>query len=257
MPFELSLRLPLTVADAIALEQNLCLTHATEFIRAVDPWCYPGDKTQAAVVLKGCVQCLLSKSRDVVKIFSLFSEESKSAFLLSPILTKERPALIRKPQGKRGSPSPAAPPAPTAHVDLGVLPASDLLPACLVQLPAPPVAPALPPPPHSNPSPAAPLPPLSPGQFFDAGGRVRAVANTTTGIAPVHATGILFATVANYECSGEYTVKASGSDGRPSRRRVSGKWLVPRSLDGIGAMFRDEVCGGSAARELARAAALS
>ena len=61
MPFELSLRLPLTVADAIALEQNLCLTHATEFIRAVDPWCYPGDKTQAAVVLKGCVQCLLSK----------------------------------------------------------------------------------------------------------------------------------------------------------------------------------------------------
>ena len=159
-----------------------------------------------------------------------FSEESKSAFLLSPIFAKERPALIRKPQGKRGSSSPAAPPAPTAHVDLGVLPASDLLPACLVQLPAPPVAPALPPPPHANPSPAAPLPPLSPGQFFDAGARVRVVANTTTGIAPVHATGILFATVVNYECSGEYTVKASGSDGRASRRRVSGEWLVPPEL---------------------------
>ena len=90
------------------------------------------------------------------------------------------------------------------------------------------------------------------------GARVRVVANAATGIAPVHATAILFATVVNYECSGEYTVKASGSDGRASRRRVSGEWLVPRSLDGIGAMFRgDEVRGGSAARELARAAALS
>ena len=46
MPFELSLRLPLTVAYAIALEQHLGLTHATEFIRAVDPWCYPGEKNR-------------------------------------------------------------------------------------------------------------------------------------------------------------------------------------------------------------------
>jgi hypothetical protein len=37
--FELPLRLPLTAADAIVLEQHLGLTHATEFIRAVDPWC--------------------------------------------------------------------------------------------------------------------------------------------------------------------------------------------------------------------------
>ena len=37
MPF------PLTVADSIVLEQHLGLTHATEFIRAVDPWCYPGE----------------------------------------------------------------------------------------------------------------------------------------------------------------------------------------------------------------------
>ena len=187
-----------------------------------------------------------------------FSEESKSAFLLSPIFAKERPALIRKPQGKRGSSSPAAPPAPTARVDLDVLPVSDLLPACLVQLPAAPVAPALPPPPHATPSPAAPLPPPSPGQFFDVGARVRVVANTTTGIAPMHATGFLFCDSREYECSGEYTVKASGRDGRASWCRVSGEWLVPRRLDGIGAVFRgDEGRGGSAARELARAAALS
>jgi len=51
MPFELSLRLPLAVVDAIILEQHLGQTHATEFIRAVDPWCYPGEETQAIVVL--------------------------------------------------------------------------------------------------------------------------------------------------------------------------------------------------------------
>ena len=109
--YELSLRLPLMVADAIILEQHLGPSHAIEFIRAVDPWCYPGEKTQAAVVLKSCVHRLLDKSRDAVKSLSLFSEESKSAFLLSPILIKERPALIRKPYAERGYSAPEAPPA--------------------------------------------------------------------------------------------------------------------------------------------------
>ena len=156
VPFEHSLRLPLTVADAIVLEQHLGRTQATEFIRAVDPWCYPGEKTQAVLVLKSCVQRLLAKSLDAVKSLSLFSEESKSAFLISPILVKERPALIRKPYAERGYSAPEAPPAPAAPVDLGVLPASlvlppsDLLPACFVQPPAPPpVAPALPLPHHA------------------------------------------------------------------------------------------------------------
>ena len=66
MPFEFSLRLPLTVADAIVLEQHLGLTHATEFIRAVDPWCYPGEETQAALCLRNCVQRVLAKCRDAV-----------------------------------------------------------------------------------------------------------------------------------------------------------------------------------------------
>jgi len=43
-----------------------------------------------------------------------------------------------------------------------------------------------------------------------------------------------------------------------SRRRVSGDFLVHQSLDGVGAMFRgDERRGGSAARDLARAADVS
>jgi len=54
----------------------------------------------------------------------------------------------------------------------------------------------------------------------------------------VRATGLLFATVEGYEGGGEYLVKSPGSDGRASRRRLSGDFLVPQSLDGIGAMFR-------------------
>ena len=126
-------------------------------------------------MLKHCVQRLLGKSRDAVKTFNLCSEESKSAFLRSPILVKERPSLIRKSQAKRGYSAPEAPPALAAPVDSGVFPASlvlppsDLLPACFVQpLAPPPVAPALPLlPHHAAPTPAAPMPPPSPGQCFD------------------------------------------------------------------------------------------
>ena len=52
---ELSLRLPLTVADLIVLEKRLGRPRATEFVRAVDPWCYPGETTQAGAVLKKLV----------------------------------------------------------------------------------------------------------------------------------------------------------------------------------------------------------
>jgi len=185
-PFEYSLRLPLMVADAIILEQHLGRTHATEFIRAVDPWCYPGEKTQASLELRSFVQQVLKKSRDAVKSLSLFSEESKSAFLLSPILIKERPALIRKPYAERGYSAPEAPPALAAPVDEGVLPASLVLPpsepltACLVQPPAPPpVAPALP---HAAPTLAAPMPSsFLLGQQINNGAHVRVVANLSGG----------------------------------------------------------------------------
>ena len=259
---EIPLRLPLMAADAIILEQHLGRTHATEFIRAVDPWCYPGEKTQASLELRSCVQHVLKKSRSAMKNLHHFSEESKSAFLLSPILIKERPALIRKPKAERGNSAPEAPPAPAAPVDLSAFPASivpppsNLLPACHVQPPAPPpVIPALPPTPHAAPAQAAPMPLPSPGQCFDDGSHVRLFADTTPGVVPVRATGLLFATVDGYEGGNEYYVKSSGSDGRVSRRRVSGDFLVRQSLDGVGAMFRgDERRGGSAARDLARAA---
>jgi hypothetical protein len=188
------------------------------------------------------VQQVLKKSRDAVKSFHQFSEESKFAFLLSPILIKERPALIRKPKAQRGNSAQEAPPG--VPVDLAVLPVSivpppsDLLPACLVQPPAP----APPPTPHAAPTLAAPMPRPSPGQQINNGAQVRLLADTTPGSAPVRATGLLFATVEGYEGGGEYLVKGPGSDGRASRSRVSGDFLVPQSLDGIGAMLRHSAC---------------
>ena len=239
---ELSLRLSLTVFDLIVLEKHLGRPRAIEFVHAVDPWYYTGETTQAGVVVTRVVQTVLDKSRDAVKNFILYSEESKSAFLLSPILIMGRPVHIRKPRRKCGSSAPVAPPAPTAPVDLGVLPARLLIPASALQPPAPPPAAQAPPP-----------PPPSPGKCFQAGAVVHVIPPTTPGIAPVHATGLLFATVVNYKRGGEYTVKASPSEGRGSQRRVSGEWLVPQSLDGISTMFRgDKGRGSSAGRELAR-----
>jgi len=50
----------------IVLKQYRGQTHATEFIRTVDLWCYPGEKTQAVVVQRSCLQHLLDKSRDAM-----------------------------------------------------------------------------------------------------------------------------------------------------------------------------------------------
>ena len=81
--FELSLRLPLTAADLIVLEKHLGRPHAIEFIRAADLWCYPGETTQAGVVLKKLVQSALGKSQDSVQASTCFP---KKASLLSSVL---------------------------------------------------------------------------------------------------------------------------------------------------------------------------
>ena len=36
-------------AGAILIQYHLGRTHAVEFTRAVDPWCYPGEKTKVVV----------------------------------------------------------------------------------------------------------------------------------------------------------------------------------------------------------------
>jgi hypothetical protein len=105
-----------------------------------------------------------------MKILLQFSEGNKSTFLLSLMRIQGRPPLTRKPKVERGYSALEAPRALAAPVDLGVipvslvLPPSDLLPVCLIWLPAPPpVAPALPPTPHAAPTLVAPMPRPSPG----------------------------------------------------------------------------------------------
>ena len=69
-------------AGAITFQQHLGRTHADEFIRAVDTWCYPGEKTQAVVVLKSCLEHLLDKSRNAMKSLLQFSEKNSLIFSL-------------------------------------------------------------------------------------------------------------------------------------------------------------------------------
>jgi hypothetical protein len=95
---ELPLRARLTLADSIVLVHRLGHTNATSFISVVDPWCYPGEKTQAPCLVKNITQKAVDKAAAAGKRFNLWTEESISAYLCSPLLVQpgERPELIRK-----------------------------------------------------------------------------------------------------------------------------------------------------------------
>jgi hypothetical protein len=104
----------------------LGLCAATKFVADVNPWKYPGEQTKADIGVKRFVQSTLDKAHASNVRFDMFTEQSKTSFLLSPLLLKPtcRPALVRKSRAKT-----AAPPAETAtHVLLGILPAYVLLP---------------------------------------------------------------------------------------------------------------------------------
>ena len=53
----------------------------------MDPWCYPGEKTQAVVVLKSCLQHLLDKSRDTTRRLLQCPEEN----VRNPLFSKTHP----------------------------------------------------------------------------------------------------------------------------------------------------------------------
>ncbi len=101
---ELSLRARLSLADTIVLVHRLGSTNAVNFINVVDPWCYPGDQTRAPCLLKPYIQSAVDKASNFGKRFHLWTEESMSAYLLSPLLVQpgERPDLIRKGAGDTG-----------------------------------------------------------------------------------------------------------------------------------------------------------
>ena len=77
------------------------------------------------------------------------------------------------------------------------------------------------------------------------------MANTTPGIRPDHAEGILLATITGYVGAGNNSV--TPAVGAKRARTVSGDLIVQASVHGPGPIFRGEERGGSAAREIARA----
>ena len=60
--FESSLRVPLSLADAIVLVQHLGRSKAAAFIDKVDPWCYPTEKTRALVGISSYMQQAVDKA---------------------------------------------------------------------------------------------------------------------------------------------------------------------------------------------------
>ena len=93
---ELNTHFCLSLADGIVLVRCLGLKKAAEFVGSVDPWLYPDGKTPGP----GCrtfTQSAVDTAAVAGKLFFKWTEESKSAYLLSPLLVHkgERPKLFR------------------------------------------------------------------------------------------------------------------------------------------------------------------
>ena len=96
------LRCTLTVTDAIVLDQIFGPVKAAEIVKIFDPWCYPGESMKSTKSVKRTIQSAIDKARGGMgKSMAHFTEESKSSFLLSPILTKKLPVPVRKPKAER------------------------------------------------------------------------------------------------------------------------------------------------------------
>jgi hypothetical protein len=105
---ELSLRVTLSLADAVVLEQRLGINNTARFIDVVDPWCYPGEETRAPCGIKRCFQYALDKVKKAdILGFKYWTPVSSNAFLLSPLLVRKRPELVRlsraAPSGSKSS----------------------------------------------------------------------------------------------------------------------------------------------------------
>ena len=77
--------------------QHFGYTKSAAFIDKVDPWCYPTEKTRALVGILGYAQHAVDKAAHMGKEFRLWTPESITAYLLSPLLISKgkRPVLSR------------------------------------------------------------------------------------------------------------------------------------------------------------------
>ena len=147
---EPTFRGPLSLADLIVLVHRLGLGQAAGFVAVVDPWKYPEEATTGAPVIRNYIQGAVDKATHAGRSFHCWTEESKTEYLLSPLLSRNRPCLVRIPKtarAKSGSTSvmpvlPASP--PTALATPG--PMAQLSEPAIVQLLAPVLAEGTPPP---------------------------------------------------------------------------------------------------------------
>ena len=222
----------LTLADGIILGRWLGLQRASEFVSIVDLWTYVGDDKPAPIKVYQYLQSCVDKAAVAGRNFGKYTEESMSAYLLSPLLmpTKAtRPTLVpicRAAIRVSLEPVVILSPleAPLQLLGTGFLPSLEVA---------------------STPEPTPFLGPIfSPGSF------VRILPDTTPGVRPRHAEGILVATVSSYKGDGVYLVSPAGSR---KKRKVSAHLVVPTSIDGPSALFRVADRGGAAGRTIARA----
>ena len=105
------------------------------YVTDVVPWMYADEQTKANVGVRGVAQRIFAKSRDSNNRFDLFTNESKTSFILSPVLLKPkmRPGLVQKSTKAAVAPPQVAPPLLTTDVVLGVRPDSALLPCTMLQ----------------------------------------------------------------------------------------------------------------------------
>lgn len=226
---------PLSLADAVVVTHMRGLKMAAEFISVVDPWQYPGEQSRAPLNVYKYNQSAVDKASQAGKQFFNWTETSRTEYLLSPLLVPKgmRPDLVGV-SVKNPKKSIPAPKKESALMTIALSEDPSLVEiAITTTLPSP-----------------AKTPTLYSGPFFSPGSVVRVLPDTTPGVRPMHAEGILVATVSSYVGDGIYLVSPHGST---VKRSVASHLIVPTSLDGPSAMFRGDNRGGAAGRAIARA----
>jgi hypothetical protein len=209
-----SSRHKLSLADAVVLDHCIQLTKAVTFIETVDPWQYiinPGEDIVSPPAVRSFVKSAVAKASLVGQNFSDFTEESLATYLLSPLLVQKRPPLVRIPKAARTALRPPGAPkcsklvtkvAATISVSVSgthpgpqVLPEASTLATVALERavePAPPSQPG----PRVLPETSTPVAASeAPEYMFQLGSSVHVHPETWPCVRPIHAEGIIFATV--------------------------------------------------------------
>ena len=72
------------------------IKQAADFVSIVDPWRYPGELTMSPLNVKVYIQSAVDKANEAGKLFVHFTEESKTDYLMSPLLVRapKKPSTV-------------------------------------------------------------------------------------------------------------------------------------------------------------------